>query len=140
MKKTTLAVWGVANIGKSQTIKSVYDLLLSKYPKAKQEHVIDGKDVRAVVTINGKKIGIESQGDPNSRLFESLELFVKVKCQVIVCATRTRGATVTAVESLETNYDVIWYEKESVNGSSAQTKINLTMAKKLVNEIEKLIA
>ena len=44
-------------------------------------------DVKAIMDINGHKVGIESQGDPNGRLKESLSDFVKAKCSIIICAT-----------------------------------------------------
>ncbi|MFV1951811.1 MAG: hypothetical protein ACC630_07665, partial [Nitrospinota bacterium] len=96
-------------------------------------------DVRAVVTINGVKIGIESQGDPNSRLFKSLKLFAKLQCHVIVCATRTRGATVKAVESQKSDYEVIWYEQSIVKGEEVQNQNNINMAKTILLETEKFI-
>lgn len=112
MKKTAFAVWGHSGQGKSDTVKKITELLIQNYPNAPKEFaILDFKyDIRVVITIGKIKIGIESMGDPNSRLFESLETFVKVKCDIIICATRTSGATVDAVNELynKEKYDIVW--------------------------------
>jgi len=92
-----------------------------------------------VLTINGVKIRIESQGDPGSRLEESLLLFVKIKCTVVVCATRTRGQTVNAVEKLQPDYEVIWIEQDVRLIESEQEPSNKAMAQRLVEEVERAI-
>lgn len=142
MKKKVLALRGVSNVGKSDTIYKVYDLLTSQYKNVTTRHEKYGVDIRAVLTINGEKIGIESQGDPNSRLRTSLELFVRMECKVIICATRTRGDTFNAVKELEGHgYEVIWFYQDVLKDAPAteQASSNLAMAKKLVGETAKII-
>jgi hypothetical protein len=55
-------------------------------------------------------MGIESQGDPNSRIFKSLPFFVNKECDIILCACRNRGETVWEVEKLhkDFDYDIVW--------------------------------
>lgn len=90
-----LALYGTSNCGKTSTIKEVFEQLKIKYPKAAVRIEVSGPtDIKVYMDIKSKKIGIESQGDPNSRLEESLKDFVSKKCDVIFCATRTRGMTV----------------------------------------------
>ncbi len=139
--KKVIALRGAANVGKSNAIKKVYELLLAKYPSAKVE---DGDktyrvDIKVVLTINGVKIGIENQGDPGSRLPESLQEFVKKGCRVIVCATRTRGQTVSAVSQLAPSYEVLWINQFVVPKSSEQESSNQRMAKQIVAEVETVI-
>lgn len=112
MTRTLIALWGVANVGKSSTIRALYKLLKSKYRNAKIKNLGRGSDVCAIFTIGKTKIGIEHHGDPDSRLEESLKKFVKEKCKVIICATRSRGRTAEAVYELDQDYDVIWLEKQ----------------------------
>jgi hypothetical protein len=143
MKGKVIALWGRLNLGKSETIRKVYELLISKYKDAKTNEypkpILNRVDIRVVLTINGIKIGIESQGDPG-RLPESLSLFVEVSCNIIICATRTRGHSVDAVNALEqNNYDIIWLEKEKDKPAPEWEQINLMMANKLVSEAEKII-
>lgn len=103
--KIAIAQSGPENAGKTTTIRIMYDLLMDRYPEAVVEFLLDrNDDIRAVVTIGGIKVGIESQGDPwkkTARLDPSLALFVRLKCEVIICATRTRGGTVDAFSNLK---------------------------------------
>jgi len=139
MKNTIIVVKGVANVGKTQTIKNVYELLIKKYNNATKDHIIISADMRIVITINGIKIGIESQGDPSSRLFESIKLFVKIECDIIICATRTRGATVNIVNAQEPKYSVIWHDKLKIKGKEAQLQANLKMANSIIGEVKVLM-
>ena len=138
MQKEVIALRGIGNPGKSQTIRKVYDLLKLRHKNVKEEHESIGKvDIRVVLTINGAKIGIESQGDPGSRLQKSLSLFVKLQCTVIVCATRTRGQTVNAVERLNQDYELLWLQQDVRPIASEQEASNNAMAQRIVEEVEK---
>ncbi len=112
MKKTVFANWGTAQQGKSSTVKKVAQLILKNYPHAISDpNVIDfSGDIQIVITFGKIKIGIESQGDPNSRLLASLDHFVNISCDVIICSTRTSGTTVEAVNDLNKKhrYDNVW--------------------------------
>lgn len=132
MKKTVFAVWGDPGQGKSETIKKITELFITNYPNAPKDlAILDfSDDIRVVFTIGEIKIGCESQGDPKSRLFESLELFVSVEfdCDIIICATRASGTTVDAVNELyEKGYDIVWVtnyrsnekNKDALNDMSA---------------------
>src|SRR3989304_3812381 len=96
--RTIVAVRGVANLGKSASIKKTYQLLKSAYPNAIFDEIVVSTDITIIIAINGVKIGIESQGDPNRRLFSSLNRFVQAGCKVIVCATRSRGKTLPTMQ------------------------------------------
>ncbi len=136
---TIIAIRGVGNTGKTETIKNVYGLLVSKYPKATIEHKKQGVDIRAIITINNVKIGIESQGDPpNSRLFKSIPFFVEEKCNIILCATRSSGKTVQLIEKQE-DYEIIWHEKSFIEGTMKQQESNIKMANTIMEKIVNLI-
>ena len=60
-------------------------------------------DITVIVEINAIKIGIESQGDPQSRLGKSLKLFVKEECSFIVCTCRTKGESLRTVNAISSN-------------------------------------
>lgn len=134
--RTIIAVRGVTNQGKSASIKIAYSLLRELYPAAHIEEFHFGVDITVVITINGVKVGIESQGDPNSRLFQSLEHFVKIGCKVIVCATRSRGATVEAVNSLAGKFRVEWYPKQGVSSASTHAAANRFFAQQIVAAVQ----
>lgn len=69
MKKIAIAVWGTAGIGKTSTIRRVFDRLN-----------VEGKvpDICVIINLNnGKEIGIESLGDPDSDQLEIILLPVR---------------------------------------------------------------
>jgi len=141
LRKEVIALWGIANVGKSQTIKRVYQLLRLRHANAiaDRDSEINEKDIKVILDINGIKIGIESQGDPNSRLISSLSWFVKSKCTVIICASRTDGKNAEAIDKLRLKgYDVVlWLKKERVR--IGRTRINMVMAKRIVEEIDNIL-
>ncbi len=93
-----------------------------------------------MIMINGARIGFESQGDPNSRLKESLDLFTAKNCKVIVCATRTDGETVDAVDALKKkNYEVKWIKQVREKQASKRDKSNSNMARHISREVKKAI-
>jgi len=137
MSNKVIALRGISNVGKSKTIGKVYELLISKYPHHQKEHDRQLMDISVIIIINGVRIGIEGQGDPSGRLDESLSLFVKERCKVIICATRTRGQTVAAVTNMtKHNFEVIWFEQVA-SVSSKHDASNLAMAKLIIEEAEK---
>lgn len=109
--KTILVNKGRARQGKSESIIKTAQLLQQKYPNAKIEpaNIDYTQDIKLIMTIDDIKIGIESKGDPNSRLPKSLDDFSKKDCDIILCSSRTSGSTVKAIEELKkTGYEVIW--------------------------------
>jgi hypothetical protein len=109
-KKTVIANYGASNQGKTKTVKAVYHEIKKQYPYLNEQRktVING-DVNALIEINGVIIGIESMGDPNSRLSDSLNDFLNNHCDIIIAACRTSGVTRDAVASLSNHgYRVFW--------------------------------
>ena len=137
---TIIAVKGVANRGKTASIKKVFELLKSAYPRAEIQRISIGIDIAIIITIEGIKVGIESQGDPNSRLFVSLDHFVKVGCKVIVCATRTYGGTVAAVNALSGQYSIKWFDKQNEPAVDLQNAANDNMATEILHTIQSALA
>jgi hypothetical protein len=132
--KNVFALRGTSKIGKSQTIRTVVELLTANHPDATIEHNHTTKvDTRVVLTINGRKIGIESR-----LINDSLDLLVNARCDVIVCVTRTSGATVNAVNALQ-GFDINWFEQPKKSQPYEQILRSLTMARQIVEEVEALI-
>lgn len=142
MRKNIVAIWGQAQQGKSDTVKRIAQLILDNYPTASTTPITINfsADIKVIIVIGKIKIGIESQGDPNSRLLESLKEFSKSNCDLIVCSTRTSGSTVNAVSALNSsdNYEIIWatnyrsYEKP-------QTTLNDLSARQIFELIQNLL-
>jgi hypothetical protein len=128
------ALQGRANCGKSETINKVYTELCSKYPAAQVKDFFPGSpDKKVVMTgVSGKKIGIESRGDPNSRLQQSLIDFDKAGCDIIFCAARTSGMTVTWIRS-HTKYTP-HFIPQTIVPAARQSQSNKAMAQSLIQQ------
>ena len=137
--KKVIALKGRRNIGKDQTIRTVDELLRAKYPDARVEHERRTRaELRVVLSTNGVKIGVESSED-GGKLQSSFDLFVSLGCEIIICATRTTGKTVNAVNALP-GYEVVWLEQQAQSAPFEQVLSNLAMARHIVEETEKSIA
>jgi hypothetical protein len=143
--KIAIAQSGPEDAGKTTTIRMMYGILLDRHPHATVEHLLPKRqsitaDLRAVVTIGKIRIGIESQGDPwklAARLIPSLKLFVSLRCEVIICATRTRGGTVKAVQSLKT-YVLKRRTRTREVAPATREKCNRAEAHWMVEQIERM--
>lgn len=102
------ALQGPGNCGKSTTLRHLFQALQAKYPGATVQAIHNGTVDIAVIMrgVNGLTIGIESQGDPGSRLQHSLPAFAAARCDVIFCACRTSGMTVGWVNALSPPYRI----------------------------------
>ena len=138
--RSLIALRGKPNMGKSQTVRTVVELLTTKHPDARIEHDQTTKvDERVVLTINDSKIGIESESDPSGRsIKESLDLFEKLGCQVIICATRPSGASVEAVNALR-GFNIEWLEQREKSQPHEQVLRSLATARNIVEKVEALV-
>ncbi|MEQ7802139.1 hypothetical protein ABDJ41_20255 [Pedobacter sp. ASV1-7] len=120
MNKTIIAIYGRQAEGKSTTIKLAYEFLISRYPNAIFNPIVDfSGDILSTVELNGIRIGFESQGDPSSRIItqDTLRKLADKDfniemggCDIIICATRTEGQTVKKVDEIASKfgYHTIW--------------------------------
>lgn len=145
--KYLIGLYGKSNIGKTEAIRLVFELIKEKYPDLKydpdyQPILSNDGDISVIVIVNGIKIGIESQGDPNSRIFVSIPIFINLNCDVILCATRTRGATVQIIEGLKNDFQINWIEKKQVDDSKLQFAENkksaICIAEKIIEHLNVL--
>jgi hypothetical protein len=143
MKKTVIAIWGHARQGKSDTIKRIAQEILAAYPTAITNPITINysADIQVIITIGKITIGIESQGDPNSRLFSSLTKFSSANCDIIICSTRTSGETVKKVSEVHSSngYDIIWATNYRSNEKN-QSTLNDISAKHILGLIQQVIA
>ena len=113
--KVIIAVGGGQKIGKTSTLRMVFDqlnrfgnfrlIVPSTLPIPAPPF-----DIKAIGTFAGKTIGIETQGDPNSRQKKSLTDFANANCDIIICSCRTRSTTVRNIKDIASKfgYEVIW--------------------------------
>lgn len=139
-KKTIISIYGKSNQGKSDTIKLVYSLIKTAFPKAVFNEIYLKADIKIIITIGKIKIGIESQGDPGSRLGNSLKDFDADSCDIILCATRTSGSTVGTVSAYHTKgYDIIW-ATNYISYEKPQAQLNQLSAEEIFELIQKLMS
>ncbi len=144
--KTIIAVWHASNKGKSDTLREFANLLLKTYPKyipifPIPTSVSKTKDFRLVVEINGKIIGIESQGDPKTKLKNRLiDLADNFHCEIILCTSRTRGETIKAVDNLYNTrrFKTIWTSTYQIADKSNHKLVNRLKAKHLLDLLQEL--
>ena len=129
MKQTIIAVYGRGGEGKSTTVKNTCRTILRAFPGAiplahNGKPVDYRSDILVAIKIGKIKIGIESQGDPGSRMLrlDTLRYLADSNfqidgfnsglgdCQIIVCAARTSGVTVFKVDKIagEYGYRTLW--------------------------------
>lgn len=139
--KTIILIKGNSKSGKSEVIREVFNIINTG--KTFKVHIIDKVDVKAEGFYQNINIGIESQGDPNSRQGQSLKEFANNSCDIIICASRTRGETYENVISISKhyNYQLIttstFYNKFN-NNLKTITILNTEKTNSIVNIINKI--
>lgn len=139
-RKFILTLTGLAQSGKTETIKLVFQLLIERYPQHAIiiEEGFGNRDVKALLFINGAKVGIDSQGDPNSRQMRSIDEFVNMGCDIILSASRTRGMTTRSIKKYEQSYNILWFQKEKAKEQTNYFSTNMDLALQLAQRIEVL--
>ena len=134
-----ICFWGLSEIGKTPAIKTIWQNL-----KNGSNPPLDtsSDDICDIVYLDGHKIGIESQGDPDSKQKEWIDELIKEECEIIICASRTKGSTVEIVESRAKNYgyDLIWLSPLSSTQSSLHPYLNSTTSESIIKLIKILTA
>ncbi len=150
MNKTIIAIYGRQGEGKSETIKRVCKRILTDFPNAKKFKEIDySGDILLTIRLGDIKIGIESQGDPNSRMIKGKTIQKLADpekrdkmgdCDIIICATRTEGKTVKEVDKVahKYGYSTLWIS--SFFGPSLNHNVlNEKAARNIVEIIKSII-
>ena len=120
-EKFIVCLRGKAKQGKSESIITLMKLLLKK-PKTKLEcyepqlsgeeflkQYTDGWDICGAIYYNGKKIGINSAGDVPRDVRRQLKKLAEKNCDIIFCASRSKGDTVKEVKKIAKRYNaLIW--------------------------------
>ena len=134
-----IANFGEGDTGKSDSIKRVYEKLMN----VKE----DRKDICEVVTINGVKIGIASDGDTQAIVRDNLNFLTDADCQIILTACRSNHDSVVLLNEYKNEYKYrIWrtsnariYENGTnprVAPKGIQTRFNENWATEIANLIE----
>ena len=131
MKKTLLAVYATGNVGKTTSIKNFFLKFILKH----SDQINDIKDLnntnsneiyKIIELKNEAKIGICSYGDDGNNL-EILDKFTSENCKVIVCASRTKGASVDSINKLI----------EDINSGNIDVKKEIQKLNEEIQELNK---
>lgn len=110
-------IHGLANTGKTTIIKQIHRNLLKAFPNAEKyyseydgskktmECSLNLEDYQCVMTIDGVRIGIMTDGDEQDPVANALIHFKEKDCHIIICASHEKGGA----------HDEVWgrcYEKE----------------------------
>lgn len=141
MNKLVIANRGAGYIGKSSSVRSVYQLLKDNGHKLLVEEW-QGEDIKAIFDINGVKVGIESQGDPGYDMEKTMEEFVGTNCDIIITSCRTRLDTyhkVTDYLGEENGYDILWaahYVYQAPGADKTRALLNARYAQQVYQLIQ----
>ena len=113
-RKTIIANYGESNVGKTSSIKLVYNMLhqIIADENCRDLHSPEENngDLCAILTINGVKVGISSLGDECKEHAEWLDELVGNECEIILAACQPTGKTEKKIESLQADYRILWTE------------------------------
>ena len=114
MQNFIICFEGTASIGKSSTIRELCRLL------APSMVIDDQNDIKEVIEYNSAKIGIASKGDPYTDVKSKLLAFQAQRCDIIVCACRTKRQTKNDVYDFanESGYRIFWVRPYHLNNYS----------------------
>ncbi len=141
INKLVIANRGAGYIGKSSSVRSVYQLLKDNGHKLLVEEW-QGEDIKAIFDINGVKVGIESQGDPGYDMEKTMEEFVGTNCDIIITSCRTRLDTyhkVTDYLGEENGYDILWaahYVYQAPEADESRALLNARYAQQVYQLIQ----
>lgn len=146
MHKKIICISNSGEKGKTESLRNLATILINNQNitciKPENRILATNGDFRAVFKIDGIIIGIESQGDPNTGLKNRLtKLFNDYNCQIIVCASRTKGDTVHDVESFakSNEFQIIWSSTYETSQPSLQIPLNQQKGQHLNLLIDMLI-
>ncbi|PZO17983.1 MAG: hypothetical protein DCE87_02615 [Betaproteobacteria bacterium] len=96
MKRKMLIVKGSGSSGKSTTVKLAFESFLQDLVRihggADVKYLyLTKREVAAVIKVGKLRVGLATRGDSESHVKQGLTLFAANKCQLVVCATRSRG-------------------------------------------------
>ena len=112
VQKIVIANYGYPNLGKTESVKRVYEKLAGRIKPADinilHAPIVPEGDICAILTISNILVGISSLGDycPEHALW--LDELVNAGCTIILAACQNGGRTVKKIESLNPPYCIYW--------------------------------
>lgn len=115
IQKTIIANYGDSNVGKTTSIKLVYNklhqIIADENCRVLHSPEENNGDLCAILIINDVKVGISSLGDKIPQHAEWLDELVCEDCDIILAACHDYDDTTKKIYSLQTKgYRIIWTE------------------------------
>lgn len=106
-----IALFGPQNVGKSATLLELINVISNSGGSVAVPTF--NPSWGTLLNYNGQLIGITTDGDSGQILQNNCKFFINNKCDIMITATRTRGATVDEVFSLSKTLpaELIWAAK-----------------------------
>lgn len=118
MKRNLICVRGAGDTGKTTALRRIMNILIKKgakvfkwfEPTDRDEHTVNG-DFMAILEYKSLKIGFKTQCDPTFEKYviNAIKVFIEIDCELVLCASRTRGRTCGAVAMFDKEYDINWF-------------------------------
>jgi len=138
--KTILALQGDRDSGKTATITKLFELIKKNgYTVIQDKKRKNSHDFFVIVQKKGKKIGLCTCGDVKWVILSRIEIFIRVNCEVIVCACHRKGKTVEALQSVK-GYSIEFFSKAVSANSNDHSKLNARDADILFRRVEDLVS
>ena len=129
MNKRIITLQGKSDTGKTETLKILIDKLSKIYPVTifKKIHDKKSEDLVVEVELKDKKLGITTRGD--SRYYLERDFRKLGDCDLYVCASRTKGATIDFLDE-QTNSGILSVKslRDSFNEKQADEIFDEIMA------------
>ena len=109
-----LIIFGVGNSGKTSSIKQIYNDLMAAGAKEKYFDKDNKKDFLAILEYQDKIITINSAGDNDGEVANGLKelekQLPKEKWDYHICASRTKGGSIKAIQKNFLPEERIWFD------------------------------
>ena len=126
-EKTIIVNFGESNVGKTSSIKLVYQKLRQLIAEEDCQIIHSPEqsngDLCAILTINNTKVGISSLGDDCPEHFEWLDALVKEECDFIIAACQWGGNTVKNIKGFQSSYRILWAENARIYQEKDQVHV-----------------
>ena len=133
LQKVAICLASAANHGKSTSLKNLVHLFTGE--KCSEQDII------RIFEYRGLQVGISSSGDTPDCIRPGFDKMVEAKCDIIVCACRTKGAAADYAYNTSKNmgYEVIWMGAAVDYGNSFQDICNNQIANAIKGIIDEII-
>ena len=131
-----IVVSGVGNSGKTTSIKNFTQTNLTNLPSPTGAEISYAGPL--IKNPNQYTIGIRSAGDTGALILAAIRFFTRNKCDLMVCATKSRGVTVAAIDAYiaaNPSLTVHRIQTQSVTNKVQQAADNARVAKEIWGHI-----